>query len=48
MKSLRPIWRELSILFYRRALAEIDPMHRDVPVIVLTLHALHNERKAAR
>lgn len=46
MKSLRPIWRELSLLYYRRALREIPPMHPDVPTIVLTLHRLESERKS--
>lgn len=45
MKSLRPLWRELALLYFRRAQREIHPLHRDVPHIVLTLHRLESERR---
>lgn len=46
MRSLRPLWRELALIYHRRALREIDPMHADVPLIVLTIHRLEAERKS--
>lgn len=42
--SLRPLWRESAIAYYRWALAEINPQHPDVPYIVLRLRALLDER----
>lgn len=46
MKAFRPLYREAAIVFYRWALAEIHPMHDDVPAIVLRLRQLLNERHA--
>lgn len=42
--ALRPLVRELAIFYYRRALAEINPTHADVPLIVRSLHSLLAER----
>lgn len=42
--ALRPLLREMALLYYRRALAEICPLHTDVPGIVLRIHALELER----
>jgi hypothetical protein len=47
-RALRPLIREASIAFYRWALSEINPMHPDVPQIVLTLRRLLDERYARR
>jgi hypothetical protein len=43
---IRPLLREAHIFYLRWALAEIHPMHPDVPGIVLKLRALLNERHA--
>lgn len=48
MKAIRPVIRELSIAYYRWALAEIDPLHEDVPFIVHRLRDLLVERNARR
>jgi hypothetical protein len=42
---LRPFIREARIAYYRWALAEIDPMHPDVPYIVHRLRVLLDERQ---
>jgi hypothetical protein len=47
-QCLRPIAREAHIFYLRWALAEIAPMHPDVPQIVLTLRQLLDERYARR
>lgn len=44
--AFRPLVREWRIAFYRWALREIDPMHDDVPRIVLRLRNLLAERYA--
>lgn len=46
MKPLRPLVREASIAYYRWALAEINPMHPDLPRIVHRLRDLLAERYA--
>lgn len=43
-RSLRPLWRETAIAYYRWALREIHPLHPDVPFIVRRLRALLDER----
>lgn len=43
---IRPLLREAHIAYLRWAVAEIHPMHADVPRIVLTLRELLNERYA--
>lgn len=45
MKSLRPLWRELSLLYFKRALAEMPKLHSDVPMVVLRIRALEAERR---
>ena len=45
--AFRPLIREASIAYYRWALAEIHPMHPDVPHIVHRLRDLLAERHAA-
>jgi hypothetical protein len=37
------VWRRAQIAYYSRALAEIWPLHEDVPAIV---HRLHYLRRA--
>lgn len=44
LHSLYPIWRMWALAWYRRALREIDPMHPDLPLIVLKINSL--ERSA--
>jgi hypothetical protein len=47
MKSLAPIWRLWSLYWHRHALAQLsrrDPLHADVPFLVLKVHALENAR----
>jgi len=44
LQAIRPLWRELAIKYYRRALKEISPLHPDVPHIVHRLRALLDER----
>lgn len=44
MNCIRPLVREASIVFYRWALAEIHPLHPDVPHIVHRLRDLLAER----
>jgi len=44
--AMRPLIREASIVYLRWALREINPMHPDVPRIVLTLRDLLAERYA--
>jgi hypothetical protein len=39
-RALWPLWQMWALAFYRRALREIDPMHADVPLIVLKINAL--------
>jgi hypothetical protein len=46
MNALRPIFREAHLFYLSWALAEIDPMHPDVPAIVLKRRQLINERHA--
>ena len=43
-RAIRPLLRELSLMFHQRALREINPLHRDVPLIVLRIHQLTAER----
>jgi hypothetical protein len=45
LSPLYPLWRELAIAYYRKALSEINPQHPDVPWIVLRLRALLDERQ---
>lgn len=40
LRSLAPLWRYLQLAYYRWALAEIDPMHPDVPLVVLHINRL--------
>jgi hypothetical protein len=44
--TLRPFIREAHWLYLTWALREIDPLHPDVPAIVLKRRALLNERYA--
>lgn len=45
-RALRPLARELAIAYYRWALAEISPMHPDVPYIVHRLRRLLDDQYA--
>lgn len=38
MRSLLPLWRHWRLFILRWALREIDPLHSDVPEIVLELN----------
>lgn len=40
MKPLAPIWRLWQSLYYARALREINPLHDDLPGIVIKLAEL--------
>jgi len=40
MKCLAPLWKEFCLRYYRWALREIDPLHVDVPWIVLQINKL--------
>lgn len=42
--ALRPLTREFRIAYYRWAQREIPPTHPDVPLIVMRLRALLDER----
>ena len=44
MPTLRGIWREAAIWYFEWALREIHPAHNDVPLIVLRLSSLKDER----
>jgi hypothetical protein len=44
VNAIRPLLRELALAYYQRALREIDPLHKDVPFIVLRIHTLTSER----
>lgn len=44
MNAIRPLIREARIAYYRWALAEINPLHPDVPRIVHRLRSLRAER----
>lgn len=46
MKAIRPLIREARLFYLRWALAEIHPLHDDVPMIVRSIHSLMAERKA--
>lgn len=42
-----PLWVELKLAYYRWALREIDPLHRDVPHIVRVINRLESQRRPA-
>lgn len=42
--ALRPLLLELQIAYYRRASAQIHPLHPDVALVTLTLRDLLAER----
>ena len=44
MRGLRPVLRELRLAYFRWALREVHPLHKDVPYIVLKIHELTAER----
>jgi hypothetical protein len=44
-RSLFPLWRMACLFYYEAALRQIDPLHDDVPVIVLRINEL--QRSAA-
>lgn len=44
MSAIRPLLREFSLWYFRRALKEICPMHADVPFLVHRINALTFER----
>ncbi len=46
LKSLHPLWHALQLAYARWALREIDPLHRDVPSLVLRVAEL--ERSSGR
>jgi hypothetical protein len=43
--GLQPVFRLLALVYYEWAMSEIDPLHPDVPEIVLRLDEL--KRSAA-
>ena len=44
---LRPVLRNAQLVYLEWALREIDPLHPDVPHIVLAVNRLQAERRAA-
>lgn len=44
MRAFRPLIREMQLRYYRWALAEISPLHADVPYIVRRLNDLRRTR----
>jgi hypothetical protein len=44
MPGLQPLWREIRIAWYRWALANMGPLHRDVPEVVHRLNDLIAQR----
>lgn len=38
--SLFPVWRMWCLFYYEAALSQIDPMHEDVPALVLRINEL--------
>ena len=42
--ALRPIWREMALLYYQWAMREIHKLHPDVPHITHRINDLHRER----
>ncbi len=47
LRSIRPVLRDAQIAYLEWALREIDPLHPDVPQIVLAIHRLRAERAAS-
>jgi hypothetical protein len=50
MNALRPIYRELAILYYRWARKDLrlQPLHPDLPLVVIRLNDLMAERPRPR
>lgn len=40
LRALAPLWRHACRMYYAAALRQIDPLHPDVPVIVMKLNEL--------
>lgn len=47
LRALRPVIRNASLVYHEHALREINPLHPDVPEIVLTIRRLKAERSAS-
>jgi hypothetical protein len=43
MRGLYPLWRRWQIVYFKWALAEIHPLHEDVPLIVCKLNILESQ-----
>ena len=46
-RAIRPILREMKVMDTDWCLRHIDPLHDDVPMLVLRRHALEIERKGS-
>ncbi len=44
---LRPVLRNAQLVYLEWALREIDPLHPDVPLIVMAISRLQAERRTA-
>jgi hypothetical protein len=44
--SLQPVWNLWCLHYNRAALRQIDPLHADVPRLVLRVHELESQRSA--
>ena len=44
MRALRPLWRELALFYFSRAMREIHKLHPDVPYITHRIRDLTAER----
>lgn len=47
LAALRPVLRNAHLTYLEWALREIDPLHPDLPAIVLTVNRLRAERAAS-
>jgi hypothetical protein len=47
LRAIRPVVRNAVLLYHERALREIDPLHPDVPEIVIAINRLKAERSAS-
>ena len=45
IRAIRPLLREVALLYYRRARKEMSPLHADMPLVVLRILDLERERR---
>jgi len=46
--GLLPVFRLMALCYYRWAMSQIDPLHPDVPEIVLRIRELENSKEGRR